>query len=163
MARKVFHVILIISLLTSAHLGMAAPNWVTDFTNNINREVMSLTKNLETQINYTIQQTLAEVNKTLENLPRDGQGRLITNGQVTTGGNFINVKSVNGVSMTQTINSGYKNGEPYVLVVKERNDGNYLYHDETSYYPKTNATERIHWRLDLTNSDAEPEFFPNEQ
>jgi len=49
---------------------MAAPNWVTDFTNNINREVMSLTKNLETQINYTIQQTLAEVNKTLENLPR---------------------------------------------------------------------------------------------
>lgn len=60
-------------LCCSARLGMSAPNWVSQLTNDINamthniqRQVQQLTENLNSQI----QQMLTEINRTTESLPR---------------------------------------------------------------------------------------------
>lgn len=60
--------------------------------------------------------------------------------------------------------SGYTpDGEPYVRTIDESNDGHYLEHNEISFNPKTNATERIHWKLDLTTPGAKPEIITDEE
>ncbi|KYQ51467.1 hypothetical protein ALC60_09465, partial [Trachymyrmex zeteki] len=148
----------------SAYLGVAAPNWVDDLVANINEDVrhrlIDVNKNIEnlnTQIENSVQQTLAQVHKTIEDLPRDGQGHLIT-----TGNNVI-INSVNGVTMIKIAKSGYTpNGVPYRNVTTDLNNGDYLYHDETFYNSTSNAMERIRWRQNLRNPGAQLEYLPNE-
>ncbi|XP_011068725.1 PREDICTED: uncharacterized protein LOC105154717 [Acromyrmex echinatior] len=183
MARKACHVILIISLLTSVYLGMAAPNWETDLTSNINAEVNRMLKNLDAnlrildtntenlnkqvdnlnrRIENSVQQTLAQVDETFKNLSRDGQGRLITNGQVITSGGNIVINSVNGVSMIRKTESGYTlNGTPYMNITTDTNDGKYFQHNATFYNSTSDAMETICWKLKLEHApDAQPEYFP---
>lgn len=91
----------------------------------------------------------------------DAQGRVITHGNIITNGNIIRTTSVNG--LTKTITSGHTaDGEPYVRNVEERNEGNYLYHNEIYFNPRTNATEKIRWKLDLTVPNATPEIITDE-
>ncbi|XP_012526489.2 uncharacterized protein LOC105831125 isoform X2 [Monomorium pharaonis] len=160
MIRKVrCHVVLIVALLASAHLAMGDPNWISDFTSNINamtqnlqQQIHQYTQDLQQQIQQSVQPALEQAYKTIENLPKDSHGHIITNNN----GNVISISSVNGHS--KTVLSGWTNGEPYVRIIEERRDGNYLYHNETSYNPQTNATESIRWRLDLATPGAKPEI-----
>jgi len=97
-----------------------------------------------------------------ENLFVDTQGRILTNGHIiSNGGNIVSISSGNGVS--RTVMSGHTtDGEPYVRNIEERNDGTYLYHNESSYNPRTNITERIRWKLNLTTPGAVPELITDE-
>lgn len=91
------------------------------------------------------------------NLFADSQGRIISN----YGNSIVRINSVNGV--TRTVMSGRTpDGEPYIRDIEERTNGQYLYHNETSYNPRTKASERIRWRLDLTTPGAKPEILTDE-
>ncbi|XP_014488980.1 PREDICTED: uncharacterized protein LOC106752082 [Dinoponera quadriceps] len=165
MARKIGHVVLIGALLISAFHGTCAVDWddwsrdLTRMTENIGAEVESYTRNLGANIQRTVQNSLrtslepalAEARRTLQNLPRDANGQIISN----TGSRII-INSGNGVS--RSIVSGHTpDGESYVRDVEERYEGNMLYHNETNYNPKTKTKVRICWKLDLTKSSASPE------
>lgn len=94
----------------------------------------------------------------------DAQGRIISSGNIITSGcNIVSTTSSNG--FTRTIMSGCAsaNGEPIVRTITERRNGNYLYHNDITFHPRTNTTENIHWRLDLTNPNAKPENITDEE
>ncbi|XP_011340236.1 uncharacterized protein LOC105281019 isoform X2 [Ooceraea biroi] len=142
---------------------MSAADWTNDLTRsitrmteNINGQVQRFTQQLKAQIQQNVQDSLEpalrEANRAIESLPRDVHGRIISNN-----GNIIVVSTGNGLS--RTIMSGHTpDGEPYVRDIEERYDGNILYHNETSYNPRTNVTERIRWKLDLATPGAQPEM-----
>lgn len=160
---------LIVALLASAQLGAAAPDWVTNLrqelsamNENIQREVQSYTQNLQREINSSVQWQLEQVRREIENLPKDAQGRIITSDGhsliINDGTSMINSLTVNN-GISKMITSGRtKDGEPYIRIIEERRDGNYLYHNETSTNPKTNVTESIRWKLDLNTPGAKPEI-----
>ncbi|XP_011700931.1 PREDICTED: uncharacterized protein LOC105457772, partial [Wasmannia auropunctata] len=125
---------------------------INTMTRNIQEQVNDLTRNLHSQIENSLRPALAQVQETIENLPRDAQGRIIT-----TNGNIISINTINSLSRTAT--SGHTpNGESYVRVIDEQNDGKYLYHNEITYNLKTNAAENFCWKLDLTTPGAKPEI-----
>jgi len=87
----------------------------------------------------------------------DARGRIISNN-----GNTIVINSGGGLS--RTVMSGHTpDGEPYVRDIEERYDGNFLYHNETSYNPRTRISERIRWKLDLATPGAKPEIITDEK
>ncbi|XP_012222396.1 uncharacterized protein [Linepithema humile] len=164
MARKISHVVLISALLVSTCLTASGqPDWTSDLTSNIhrmteniNRQVQQFTEQLQTRIQHNLESSLRpaleEVNRTIQNLPRDANGQIITNS-----GSTIIVNSGNGVS--RSILSGRTpGGESYVRDIEERQEGNFLYHNEIIYKPQTNSSETIRWKLDLATPGAKPEI-----
>lgn len=92
-----------------------------------------------------------------QNLFADAQGRIIPSANVITNGdNIISINSANGIS--KTIMSGTRNGEPYVRTIIDRIDGKYRYHNDITHNLKTNTTEKIQWKLDVTDPNAQPEI-----
>ncbi|XP_011872055.1 PREDICTED: uncharacterized protein LOC105564352 [Vollenhovia emeryi] len=164
MAWKVYPVVLIVALLARARLGASAPGWESDLnesigalTHNINQQVAQLTRNLNSQIEDTLRSTREQVQRTIDNLPRDAQGNIIT----TSGNSVISLSS--GPGESKTIISGHTaNGEPYVRSTDERTDGTHLFHNEVTFYPRTNTSEKINWKLDLRTPDAKPEIITDE-
>ncbi|KAL0132027.1 hypothetical protein PUN28_000060 [Cardiocondyla obscurior] len=155
MTRKVYEILLIVAL--SASLGASAPDWGDELGRNIEEQVHQFTTNLQSQIQNSLRPVFADIDKTIQNLPKDSQGVLISNGRVITNGNTVITNTVNG--LTKMIMSGRNNdGEPYVRTIEERNDGGYLDHYEINVNPRTNSTEKIHWRLDLATPGAKPEI-----
>ncbi|XP_024888378.1 uncharacterized protein LOC112465177 [Temnothorax curvispinosus] len=170
MATKVCYVAILVALLASAHPGASAPDWMRELneqisamTRNIQRQTQELTQHVNSQIENSLRPALAEVDKAIANLPKDAQGRIITSGSViTNGGKITRYSYVNGKS--QTIESGHTpDGEPYVRRIEEENDGKYLYHNEVSFNPRTNATDKIRWKLNLTTPGAIPEIITDEK
>lgn len=81
----------------------------------------------------------------------DASGRIITNN------NSVIVTTGNGLS--RSIVSGHtSDGQPFVRDITERYEGNILYHNEIYFNPRTNVTERIRWKLDLSIPNAKPEL-----
>ncbi|XP_011693298.1 PREDICTED: uncharacterized protein LOC105453226 isoform X2 [Wasmannia auropunctata] len=131
-------------------------------------EMDQLNKNLhlqELQRQNSLQSMLAQVNKTIANLPKDAsQESIKINGAFTSDGiigkgstlNGCYVKNINTINgLSKIVMSGHTpNGEPYVRIIEERKDRKYLYRNETIYNIKTNATENISLKLDLTIPDA---------
>lgn len=146
---------------------------------NLNKqlaEVNEQIENLPTDSRGTIQATISDGHTMF--LTTDGRstingfgggliisnGRIIKNGRtITSGADNIRYEIVNDI--TRIITSGRTpDGEPYVRRIEERSDEKYLYHNETSYNPKTNQiTEKIRWRLDRTTPGATPENLADEK
>lgn len=97
-----------------------------------------------------------------ENLFTDAQGNIIG----TNGSSIISTSSIDGTKFmtiidgeSRIITSGHKpNGEPYVRSIVEKRVGDMLYHNETTFNPKTGATETIAWKLNLAVPGAKPEI-----
>ncbi|XP_011646632.1 uncharacterized protein LOC105433167 [Pogonomyrmex barbatus] len=152
---------------------MGAPDWSSDLTRSLNRmtqdineQVQHFTRNLHAQIEENVQRSLQpaleQVQETINNLPRDAHGRIITNGNIISNGNIMSITSQNGIS--KIVMSGRTpDGEPYVRIIEERHEGNVLYHSETTSNPKTGATESIRWKLDLATPGAKPEILTDEK
>lgn len=84
------------------------------------------------------------------NLFADASGQIITNSGSTI------IFNRDGVS--RSIISGLTpEGEPYMRDIVERYDGNMLYHNETTYNPKTKIKETFCWKLDLSKPGASRE------
>lgn len=94
-----------------------------------------------------------------ENLFADAQGNIISTGSsivsINNGSKIVTI--VDGVS--RTITTGHTpNGEPYVRDVVEKRIGDMLYCNETTFNPKTGATETIAWKLNLAIPGSKPEI-----
>ncbi|XP_050448888.1 uncharacterized protein LOC126850205 [Cataglyphis hispanica] len=158
MARQINHVILIGTLLASAYVieGASIASWVNDFTSNLNRNLNNMIQQINAQVAYLTD----DIQKNIENFPRDAEGNLITNSSsissiITNNGKIVTI--IDGVSTT--ITSGRTaNGEPYIHEVVEKRIGDMLYHNETTTNPETGATKTIAWKLNLAIPGSKPEI-----
>ncbi|CAL1673804.1 unnamed protein product [Lasius platythorax] len=161
MARQINHVILIGALLASACVieGASITAWVNDFTSNLNRDINDMIQRINQEVNQQVTDLNKSIEKTIENLPKDAQGNIISTGSsivsINNGSKIVTI--VDGVS--RTITTGHTpNGEPYVRDVVEKRIGDMLYCNETTFNPKTGATETIAWKLNLAIPGSKPEI-----
>ncbi|XP_070154627.1 uncharacterized protein [Polyergus mexicanus] len=164
MTRQINHVILISTLLISACVieGASIAAWVNDFTSDLNRNLNDMIQQINAQVAYLTDSVEKNVEETIQNLPKDAQGNIITNGSsiisINNGNKIITI--VDGVS--RIITSGRTpNGEPYIRDVEEKRIGDMLYHNETTWNPETGASKTIAWKLNLAIPGAKPEIITN--
>uniref|UniRef100_A0A348G6C7 Uncharacterized protein n=1 Tax=Odontomachus monticola TaxID=613454 RepID=A0A348G6C7_ODOMO len=166
MAKRTGHAVLLGALLISTLHGTCIAGWADDLTENlarmnenINNQVQGIINNVNRQLQHTftheLEPALQEVRRTIDNLPRDEHGRLMsTYGSI---GNTVLINNGNGLSKS-LVSGTTKEGEPFIRQVEERNDGGTLYHHEIYYKPNTNTSVKTCWKLDHTKPGALPEI-----
>ncbi|XP_032687930.1 uncharacterized protein LOC116852061 [Odontomachus brunneus] len=176
MAKKIGHVVLVGALLISIFHGTCLADW-DDWTRGLNEDlarmndnlahmqeniehqvqgiIQNVNRQLENTFTHQVQPALEEAAKTIQNLPRDEHGRIIS-----TFGSYGNTVIINnGNGLSKSVFSGRtKEGEPFVRDIEERNDGGILYHREIYYKPNTNTSVKTCWKLDHTTPGATPEI-----
>ncbi|XP_029171501.1 uncharacterized protein LOC114940893 [Nylanderia fulva] len=163
MAKRINHIVLIATMLASACViqGASITDWVTEFTSNLNRDLNSQIQQINQEVADLTKNIQKDVAKTIQNLPRDAQGNIISDSGSSvisvTGNGTKYVTIIDGVS--RIITTGYtKDGEPYIRDIVEKRIGDMLYRNETITFPKTGVSETTAWKLDLAKPGSKPEI-----
>ncbi|KAL6445948.1 hypothetical protein ACFW04_000965 [Cataglyphis niger] len=120
---------------------------------------------INAQVAHLTDDIQKNIEETLQNLPRDADGNIITNSSSISSNVIINnghkiVTIADGVS-TSITSGRTPNGEPYIHEVVEKRIGDMLYHNETTINPETGATKTIAWKLNLAIPGSKPEIITN--